>query len=102
MKSLSEILDCLAITPAEPSYQKIAITDIHENSNKVTKGSMFCACAGQNHHGMQYLDEVLGRKVAAILYDPNGYVLDSKYTNAPVPIIAVTNLNQHLATLAKF
>ena len=50
------------------------ITDITTESRSVSRGGLFLACRGSNHHGLEFVDQVLAVQPSAIAWEPDARV----------------------------
>jgi UDP-N-acetylmuramoyl-L-alanyl-D-glutamate--2,6-diaminopimelate ligase len=56
--------DCGVDAPPVP------VTDISASSRRLSTGALFLACAGQRHHGLQYLPQALAAGAEAVAWEP--------------------------------
>ena len=73
------------------------------DSRKAMKGDLFFACAGTQGHGLDFLDQVFNKGVAAVAWEPTAeYDLPPGKYNAdsPVPLIAIDNLSDQVGRIA--
>ncbi len=84
--------------------QDPAITSISLDSRKVVPGGLFLACAGDSHHGLDFVFQVLEQGVAAILCEPGGdwpqAQIDALSAEIAVPLLSMEGLSQQVSQLA--
>ncbi|HET7650655.1 MAG TPA: UDP-N-acetylmuramoyl-L-alanyl-D-glutamate--2,6-diaminopimelate ligase [Gammaproteobacteria bacterium] len=69
------------------------------DSREIRPGYLFLACRGLQHHGLEYLDDVIRRGAVAVAYDPAG--AETFLTALKrIPAFAIRNLGQRAGTLA--
>lgn len=77
----------------------LPIADITSNSRHAVRGGLFLACAGIEHHGLDFLSQALDAGVAAVGWEPaagvSGPDLPPDVTDIPVP-----GLRSKLGTIA--
>ncbi|HEY8508880.1 MAG TPA: UDP-N-acetylmuramyl-tripeptide synthetase, partial [Steroidobacteraceae bacterium] len=84
-----------------PAPADLPISDVTIDSRAVSAGSLFLACRGRTHHGIEFAEQAAARGAAAVLYEPAGLPssgvpeLRSQIFVAPVP-----ELSQHVGTIA--
>ena len=80
----------------------IVVSGLAIDSRQVGHGDLFLACSGAEHHGLDFIEDVLLKRPAAVVWEPGGEYVDveSLPRNELVPYIAVPNLSQHLAKIA--
>ena len=90
--TLDALFDGIAGTPAIP------VTGIAIDSRKVQPGDVFLAVQGATHHGLEFLDDVIAKAAAAVVYDAStaGTIPET----SAAPLIAVDDLGRHLGTVA--
>ncbi len=82
--------------PTDSEVQGLA-TD----SRTVQPGDLFLACRGLHVHGLAHLMQAVARGAVAVAYDPEGYEdTETLFTDITVPVVAVTDLSQHLGVIA--
>lgn len=90
--SLDVLLEGLAAAPSLP------VTDIALDSRRLAPGSLFLACAGAQHHGLDFLDMALEAGAVAVAFDA------TTATDVPpdfdIPLIAVDELAGRLGVVA--
>ncbi|MDH3747842.1 MAG: UDP-N-acetylmuramoyl-L-alanyl-D-glutamate--2,6-diaminopimelate ligase [Gammaproteobacteria bacterium] len=89
---LDVLLERLANAPALP------VVDIASDSRRLKMGSLFLACEGATHHGLDFWEPALEAGAVAIAYD------SSTATKVPgdigIPLVPVANLANHLGEIA--
>ncbi|MEO1035058.1 MAG: UDP-N-acetylmuramoyl-L-alanyl-D-glutamate--2,6-diaminopimelate ligase [Pseudomonadota bacterium] len=76
----------------------IAVTDVTLDSRRVTPGSLFLACQGHEHHGLEFLDQALAAGAVAIAYEPRD---DLPVVTGKAVAVPVTDLRTQLGRLAR-
>lgn len=64
----------------------LTVTDITTNSRNAVQGGLFLACAGLQHHGLDFLDDALQAGVKAVAWEP------ASGTRVPVLPAGVTGI----------
>jgi UDP-N-acetylmuramoyl-L-alanyl-D-glutamate--2,6-diaminopimelate ligase len=81
------------------SVPSAPVSDITSNSRHAVHGGLFLACAGIEHHGLEFVAEALDAGVAAVAWEPGpdvvGPVLPSRVAGIEVP-----GLSTRLGTIA--
>jgi UDP-N-acetylmuramoyl-L-alanyl-D-glutamate--2,6-diaminopimelate ligase len=90
--TLAELLQGIAVAPP------VAVAGIETDSRRVNAGDVFLACHGQQSHGLDYVEQALARKAAAVVWDPAGG--RSFESHADVISVAVSGLGTYLGTIA--
>ena len=88
--TLKQLLQGMVEAPAIP------LSGISSDSRNLEEGNLFVACQGKTSHGLDFLDQAVAAKVAAV-------VCDAATGEAPltdIPIIQVAGLAGHLGTIA--
>ena len=71
------------------SVPSAPISDITSNSRHAVHGGLFLACAGIEHHGLEFVDQALDAGVAAVAWEPGpdvvGPVLPSRVVGIEGP-----------------
>jgi len=84
--------------------QDRAISGITLDSRSVTPGSLFIACAGDTHHGLDFVLQALEKGAVAILCEPGGYwpqtQIDDLATEIAVPLFSMEGLSQQVSQIA--
>lgn len=91
-KRLSDLLRGFADAPA------CEILGISSDSRTLQSGDLFLACAGESHHGLDYLSDAISAGVAAIAWDSS--TASPPARAAGVPTIAIPNLAAQLGEIA--
>lgn len=63
---LSALFDGIAAAPGTD------VVDISLDSRAAVRGGLFLACAGERHHGLQFLPDALRAGIAAVAFEPAG------------------------------
>lgn len=80
------------------------ITGLTLDSRQIRQGSLFLACAGISHHGLEFFQQALDRGAAAVVCEP-----DERWTpaairalaeDAPIPLYAIEGLSAAVSALA--
>jgi len=88
--TLDQLLQELAAAPP------IEVSGISSDSRQLEAGDVFLAVQGATAHGLEFLDQAVAAKVAAIAWDSR----TGSAQTAAVPMIPVDNLAAHLGTIA--
>ncbi len=84
--------------------QDRAISAITMDSRNVSSGSLFIACAGDTHHGLDFVLQALENGAVAIVCEPGGYwpqpQIDALATEIAVPLFALEGLSQQVSQIA--
>ncbi|WP_372834546.1 Mur ligase domain-containing protein, partial [Pontibacterium sp.] len=72
------------------------VTGISQDSRKIVAGDLFCARAGGQYKGINFVADAIEKGAAAILIDS----LEQWAEPSPVPVIAVEQLAQRLSGIA--
>jgi len=87
----------------KPSQDPV-ITSISLDSRTVVPGGLFLACAGETHHGLDFVFQVLEQGVAAILCEAGGdwpqAQIDALEAEIAVPLLSMEGLSQEVSQLA--
>ncbi len=87
----------------KPSQDPV-ISSISLDSRTVVPGGLFLACAGDRHHGLDFVFQVLEQGAAAILCEPGGdwpqTQIDALATEIAVPLLSMEGLSQQVSQLA--
>jgi UDP-N-acetylmuramoyl-L-alanyl-D-glutamate--2,6-diaminopimelate ligase len=78
----------------------LPVTGLSLDSRKMRQGDLFCAIAGHQGHGLQYLGDVLARGPCAILYDPQGGGRELARGCSGTQSIAVESLHHKVGFIA--
>jgi UDP-N-acetylmuramoyl-L-alanyl-D-glutamate--2,6-diaminopimelate ligase len=94
---LLQAIDCKLPIGKPPIADDITISSITNDSRKVSKGCLFIAYPGSASDGRDYITAAIAQGAVAIIQEESGASL---IESTKVPIINITGLTQHLATLA--
>ncbi len=76
----------------------IAVYGVRSDSRKIAEGDLFLACAGEQSHGIDYLEQALAAGAVAVAYEPGlPYV---PVADTSVPLIPVENLRSRVGEIA--
>jgi UDP-N-acetylmuramoyl-L-alanyl-D-glutamate--2,6-diaminopimelate ligase len=89
--TLAELLHGLADAPAIP------VSGIASDSRQAGRGDLFLACAGENHHGLDYVDDVIRAGAAAIAWDSTTATAPA---DTDILMISVDDLSKRLGEIA--
>lgn len=90
--SLDVLLERFANAPALP------VTDITLDSRHLKMGSLFIACAGATHHGLDFWEAALEASAVAIAYDSS--TASDIPRDVGIPLVPVANLAGHLGEIS--
>lgn len=80
------------------------ISDITLDSRQIREGSLFLACAGIAHHGLEFLQQAVDRGAAAVACEPDArWTLDDireLARTARIPLYAISGLSQQVSAIA--
>ncbi len=82
-----------------PQGDDLEISGLKNDSRQVVRGDLFIAYPGAVTDGRQYIEQAIEAGAIAIVYEPQGYSPRAKDA-ANIPLIALSNLNEHLAAIA--
>ena len=88
--TLDQLLKGLAEAPP------IVVTGISSDSRSLQAGNVFIACQGGTSHGLEFLDQAVAAKVAAVVWDSS----TGNAVHADVPMIPVAGLAGNVGTIA--
>jgi len=88
--TLEQLLQGMVEAPAIP------LSGISSDSRNLAEGNLFIACQGKTSHGLEFLDQAIAAKVAAVVCDAT----NREAPLADIPIIPVAGLARHLGTIA--
>lgn len=74
----------------------IIVGGISSDSRKLERGDVFFACQGATSHGLEYLDQAVKAKVAAVVWDSS----TGSPVETDVPMIPVAGLAEQLGRIA--
>ncbi len=95
---LTHIHDRDLITPAISEINPL-ILGLSSDSRHAQAGDLFFAFKGEQHHGLHFINQLIDKKVSAILYTPD---TDIVLPITTIPLIAINNLQTYLQTIAHF
>jgi UDP-N-acetylmuramoyl-L-alanyl-D-glutamate--2,6-diaminopimelate ligase len=78
---------------------RLEVSDITQDSRRVTPGAAFLACQGRTHHGLQFAQDAIAAGARAILWEPAPGV-SAPPLDASVLVRAVPNLQAQLGYIA--
>lgn len=83
-----------------PLSDDISISELTQDSRKVSPGSLFIACQGETVDGRDFIPAAVEKGAAAILYQ--SYLSDNPWENHSfsVPVIPIADLNHKVGLLA--
>lgn len=90
--NLRQLLDGYVAAPALP------IRGICSDSRYANTGDVFLAVQGDSSHGLDYLDQVISRGVAAIVWDADTGTSDNDVVS--IPMIPVSGLAMNIGEIA--
>jgi UDP-N-acetylmuramoyl-L-alanyl-D-glutamate--2,6-diaminopimelate ligase len=93
-RSLAELTAGLVAVPAG-----IVVTDVTIDSRAASPGSLFLACRGRSHHGLEFATQAVARGARAVLYD----AADARAVpdfGSEIFVAAVPDLSRHVGTIA--
>ena len=88
--TLDQLLKGLAAAPP------IVVTGISSDSRSLVEGDLFLACQGGSSHGLEFLDQAVAAKVAAVVWDSS----TGDAVPGDLPMIPVVDLARHVGTIA--
>jgi UDP-N-acetylmuramoyl-L-alanyl-D-glutamate--2,6-diaminopimelate ligase len=88
--TLDQLLKGMAEAPAIP------VSGISSDSRNLNEGHVFFAVQGRTSHGLDFLQQAVAARVAAVVWDPGS----RDAAPADIPMIPVTGLAQHIGTIA--
>jgi UDP-N-acetylmuramoyl-L-alanyl-D-glutamate--2,6-diaminopimelate ligase len=88
--TLDQLLQGIAKAP------EIPLTGISSDSRSLNEGNVFIACQGRTSHGLEFLDQAIAAKVAAVVWDSS----TGEAPSAEIPMIPVAGLARHVGTIA--
>jgi UDP-N-acetylmuramoyl-L-alanyl-D-glutamate--2,6-diaminopimelate ligase len=88
--TLDQLLKGMAEAPPIP------LTGISSDSRNLQEGNVFIACQGRTSHGLEFLEQAVNAKVAAVVWD----AATCQAPSADVPMIPVAGLAGHIGTIA--
>jgi len=82
----------------------VEVTSLSLSSREVCKGGLFLACAGSNHHGLEFLSQALAAGAAAVVWEPDENWTAASVQSLPitssVPLLQVENLSACVSRIA--
>jgi UDP-N-acetylmuramoyl-L-alanyl-D-glutamate--2,6-diaminopimelate ligase len=78
---------------------RLEVSDITQDSRRVTPGAAFLACKGRNHHGLEFAERAAAAGARAILWEPADGVTPPPL-DAAILVRAVPNLSAQLGFIA--
>ncbi len=88
--TLDQLLQGIAEAPAIP------LTGISSDSRSLDEGNVFIACQGRTSHGLDFLDQAIAARVAAVVWDSS----TGEAPLADIPMTPVADLAGHVGTIA--
>ncbi|WP_428623970.1 UDP-N-acetylmuramoyl-L-alanyl-D-glutamate--2,6-diaminopimelate ligase [Sedimenticola sp.] len=87
-----------------PEVQDREILAITLDSRQIRPGSLFLACAGIAHHGLEFLQQAVDRGAAAVLGEPDenwsSEDIRTLAESIPVPLYPVARLSERVSAIA--
>jgi UDP-N-acetylmuramoyl-L-alanyl-D-glutamate--2,6-diaminopimelate ligase len=77
----------------------VPISDITSNSRHAVRGGLFLACAGIEHHGLEFLAQAVEAGVAAVAWEPGAGVVEPPLPQTVIGL-AVPGLGHRLGMIA--
>ncbi|HED17508.1 MAG TPA: UDP-N-acetylmuramoyl-L-alanyl-D-glutamate--2,6-diaminopimelate ligase [Gammaproteobacteria bacterium] len=77
------------------------VIGLSSDSRTVQPGSLYLACAGEQQHGLDYIEDAVSAGAVAVAWEP-----DKRYPNGPgsitrqLPTVAVSNLQHKVGVIA--
>ncbi|THB71635.1 MAG: UDP-N-acetylmuramoyl-L-alanyl-D-glutamate--2,6-diaminopimelate ligase [Gammaproteobacteria bacterium] len=99
MPHLSELLKDLGRVSKDAD---MFISGVSVDSRMAAKGDLFLACSGINNHGLDFIEKVIAKGVAAIAWEPSDKYKHVERIKCPknIPVIAIPNLSAHQGMIA--
>ncbi len=88
--TLDQLLEGMAEAPPIP------LTGISSDSKTLYEGNAFIACQGGTSHGLDFLEQAVKAKAAAVVWDS----ASRQAPSADIPMIPVADLAAHIGTIA--
>lgn len=79
----------------------VTIHDIHYDSRRVVKGSLFCVLSGLRSHGKNYIDSALNSGATAILMEKDVYRTLNKTFPETIALLLCSNVKREMSLLSK-
>lgn len=96
--------DLLGDMPVSSQLAEMVIKGVSADSRNVQAGSLYLACFGRNHHGLDFIDQVVDAGAVAVLAEMKGEwdgdrirKMDDSW---PIPIIPVAGLSRKVGDIA--
>ena len=99
MPHLSDLLEDLGRVSKDAD---MFISGVCVDSRMASKGDLFLACSGINNHGLDFVEKVIAKGVAAIAWEPCDKYRNVNRIKCPrnIPMIAIPNLSAHQGKIA--
>ena len=94
--TLDQLLKGIAEAPAMAEVPAIPLSGISSDSRNLEEGNLFIACQGKTSHGLEFLEQAVAAKVAAVAWDSS----TGHPPSADIPMIPVADLAGHIGELA--
>jgi UDP-N-acetylmuramoyl-L-alanyl-D-glutamate--2,6-diaminopimelate ligase len=95
-RSLADLTLGLAAAPAG-----LQVSDVTLDSRAATPGSLFLACSGQKHHGLEFAGQAIARGATAVLFEPENMSAGGVPRHDPAIFFgSVPQLSRHVGTIA--
>jgi UDP-N-acetylmuramoyl-L-alanyl-D-glutamate--2,6-diaminopimelate ligase len=94
-KSLKELTAGLVDVPAG-----IVVTDVTIDSRAASPGSLFLACRGRSHHGLEFARQAVARGARVVLYESAHEAPGVPDFGSEIFVAAVPELSRHVGTIA--
>jgi UDP-N-acetylmuramoyl-L-alanyl-D-glutamate--2,6-diaminopimelate ligase len=88
--TLDQLLEGMVEAPAIP------LTGISSDTRNLEEGNLFIACQGETSHGLDFLEQAVHAKVAAVIWDAS----TGQAPSAEIPMIPVPGLAAYIGTIA--
>jgi UDP-N-acetylmuramoyl-L-alanyl-D-glutamate--2,6-diaminopimelate ligase len=95
---LRQLLEGIALD-AGVQVPEVEITDITDDSNRVTAGGLFLACRGARHHGLDFAAAAVAAGAAAIVWETDAHRTPAALPTE-VPCVPVRNLSDEVGLIA--
>jgi UDP-N-acetylmuramoyl-L-alanyl-D-glutamate--2,6-diaminopimelate ligase len=94
-RSLAELTFGLVDAPAE-----IRVTDITLDSRAASPGSLFLACRGRTHHGLDFAAQAVQRGARAVLFETGEGTARAPDFGSEIYVAGVPQLSRRVGTIA--
>src|SRR3569833_290209 len=94
LRSVAELAAGLAAVPAN-----VVVNDVTLDSKAAGPGSLFLACKGRSHHGLEFAPQAVAQGARAVLYEDSADV-GKPNLGAGVFVAAVPQLSQRVSLIA--